>query len=242
MLTVQPVGEDVVEGGNFTFTVAASGSPPPTYQWNHGGSPITDATTATLTLDPVTPIDAGDYSVVASNSAGSVRSATATLRIKTAVTPTSITTQPSDITLHGGENLVLAVAVEGSEPFSYQWKRDGIELPGGTASTLTVNSAHSTAAGDYTVTISGPGGTVASAAAHVMVVPMTIGMPTLDSGGVSLGLRTIAGRHYFLEAADDVNSAVWENLVEVIADGDGTVFTVALPGGNQLFWRYRVAP
>jgi hypothetical protein len=77
--TQQPSPQSAVVGGNVTFTAAAGGSPPPTYQWRRNSTHLTGATNATLALSNVQSADAGDYSVVITNSAGSLSSNNAAL-------------------------------------------------------------------------------------------------------------------------------------------------------------------
>lgn len=79
--TLQPATQAANLGANVTFTAAASGSPAPTFQWRRNGANLTGATGASFTLPSVQPTDAGDYSVVATNSAGSLPSNVATLTV-----------------------------------------------------------------------------------------------------------------------------------------------------------------
>lgn len=83
VITTQPASQTVNAGANVTFTVVAAGSSL-TYQWKKDGLnlAIAGATTATLTLNNVTSLDAGQYTVVVSNSGGSTTSAAATLRVR----------------------------------------------------------------------------------------------------------------------------------------------------------------
>jgi hypothetical protein len=62
----------VLIGGVATFAATASGVPEPTYQWSFNGKPISGATTATLTLNSVTTVQSGQYSVSASNASGTI--------------------------------------------------------------------------------------------------------------------------------------------------------------------------
>ena len=64
-----------------TFTSVAIGTPTPTYQWKFNGSNITGATSSSYTKNNAQLSDAGNYTVVASNSAGSTTSATAVLTV-----------------------------------------------------------------------------------------------------------------------------------------------------------------
>ncbi len=57
------------------------GTQPMTYQWERNGSALSGRTASSLALSGITLADAGDYTVLVSNSKGSVRSATATVKV-----------------------------------------------------------------------------------------------------------------------------------------------------------------
>ena len=79
--TTQPISQTGAVGGNVTFTVAASGTAPLAYQWRKDGSSISGATSSTYTIASAKTTDAGSYTVVVTNSAGSVTSSAATLTV-----------------------------------------------------------------------------------------------------------------------------------------------------------------
>jgi hypothetical protein len=70
----QPMGVRAPVGRLVVLGAAAAGEPTPTFQWRKEGVPITGATESRLTIPSVSPSDAGDYDVVASNPNGSVAS------------------------------------------------------------------------------------------------------------------------------------------------------------------------
>ncbi|MDF2188176.1 PQQ-dependent sugar dehydrogenase [Paraflavitalea sp. CAU 1676] len=80
-ITAQPQNVSVPVGGTATFTVSATGSPAPTYQWRKGTTNIAGATANSYTITNVQASQAGQYNVVVSNSAGSVTSSNATLAV-----------------------------------------------------------------------------------------------------------------------------------------------------------------
>jgi hypothetical protein len=81
LITTNPASLTVVTGSTANFTVTALGAPPLSYQWQFNGSNIADATTNAYSLPSAQSSDAGEYSVVVSNYAGSVTSAPATLTV-----------------------------------------------------------------------------------------------------------------------------------------------------------------
>jgi pectate lyase len=82
VITAQPQGQSVAPSNSVTFSVVASGSANLFYQWYFNtNTPIGGATNFTLTLNNVQTTNAGIYSVVVTNSAGSVTSTGAVLTV-----------------------------------------------------------------------------------------------------------------------------------------------------------------
>jgi len=82
----QPTSEIVSVSGNATFTVTATGTPMPTFQWQvnagSGWTALAGEESATLTLTGVTAnMDGNQYRVVVTNSMGNVTSNVATLTV-----------------------------------------------------------------------------------------------------------------------------------------------------------------
>jgi len=71
-LTAQPQAQTVSQGNSATFCVAAAGTLPLNYQWRFNGSNIAGATKSCYTRSNVQTNDAGTYSVVVANLAGSI--------------------------------------------------------------------------------------------------------------------------------------------------------------------------
>lgn len=83
-ITTQPADATVAEGDTATFTVAATGNPAPSYQWQRDGTDIPGATSASYTTPATTLADSGaTFTVVVANSQGSVTSNAATLTVQT---------------------------------------------------------------------------------------------------------------------------------------------------------------
>ena len=61
------------------------------------------------------------------------------------------------------------VGVSGTGPFNYVWSRNSTPVPGGTNGVLSLPNVQLSAAGDYAVSITGPGGSTNSATATLTV-------------------------------------------------------------------------
>jgi len=82
-IITNPATVVVPVGGTATFTVTATGAPPPSYQWYFNGSAISSATNASFTVPDATAAWVGGYSVKVSNSVATTNSATAGLWLDT---------------------------------------------------------------------------------------------------------------------------------------------------------------
>lgn len=163
-----PTAQTRPAGTNTSFAVVAAGLPL-SYQWKFEGAPIAGATNAAVNLTNLQAANGGNYTVVFSNHLGSVETAPALLT----VTPAAplITAQPESQTIPAGSNATFTVSAVGTEPFSYQWRFGGGDLPGRTNRTLTLTNVQAANAGDYTVFITNSAGTALSDVATLTVTP-----------------------------------------------------------------------
>lgn len=90
-------------------------------------------------------------------------------KLKDAITPPSITQQPTNQTVNEGGTLTLSVVA--SNATGYQWKKGEEVIPDATAATYTKEGATAADAGSYTCVVTGAGGSVTSNAATVTVNP-----------------------------------------------------------------------
>jgi hypothetical protein len=171
-IATQPQAQTLTAGQSATFFVTANGTAPLSYQWNLNGSDLPGATTSVLTLNNLQATDAGGYTVVVTNSAGSVTSAVAALTVNL---PPGITTQPLSQMTTQAQSASFSVVATGTGQLNYQWSLNGSDLPGATASTLVLTNVQTTDAGSYTVVVTNSWGSVTSElAALTVLVPPTI--------------------------------------------------------------------
>ena len=167
-----PASQTVVAGATVSFSVTAKGTAPLSYQWQFNSADLSDATGTSLTLTGVQPANEGGYTVVLTNSEGSVTSAVAVL---TVLVPPAITAQPQSLTNVAGTTASFSATATGSAPLIYRWQLNGLILANGggisgaTTNTLTIASVQATNAGSYTVVVSNAAGAVTSAVATLTV-------------------------------------------------------------------------
>jgi trimeric autotransporter adhesin len=165
VITTPPANVSQCSGTAALFSVSATGSGL-TYQWRKNSLNIAGATSASFAIPSLAAADAGSYDVVVTNSCGSTTSIAATLSLTAS---TSISTHPASQAICTGANATLSVVASGSG-LTYQWSKDGTVIPGATGSTYTIVNTTTASAGNYTVAVTGPCGTVVSNVATLVIL------------------------------------------------------------------------
>jgi hypothetical protein len=239
-ITTQPQDRNVNQTSNAVFNVVATGTPAPAYQWRFNSTPIPGATVSSYTVANAQPADAGSYSVVVSNVAGTVTSSDAMLAVNV---PPEITAQPQSVTAAPCSNVTFTVTATGTSPLSYRWRFNGTNLAYATASAYTCWNAHTKDAGSYSVVVSNIAGTAASADAVLTVTqptpPQIDWISIMPDGQIQLQVSGAPG-HYAIEAA--TNLADWADLTSFTITN--TTFQYIDPETNmiQRFYRTRQTP
>jgi alpha-tubulin suppressor-like RCC1 family protein len=178
IITTQPVGASINQGDSVTLSVVAMNAQ--TYQWRKNGVDISGATEATLIVSS----DPGSYTVLVSNSSGSVLSSPAIIAV---IMAPAITSQPLDVAVD--LNLVMPATATfevkaSGGGMSYQWYKNGVALSNGadstgriitgaTTSVLTLSNITTTAdVGSYSVVATNIAGMVSSQSAALSVIPL----------------------------------------------------------------------
>jgi hypothetical protein len=231
------------EGTNLVLSASASGNPT-FYQWAKDGAIISGSNATTLGIVPAQS-NSGNYTIIATNGAGSVTSApTAVWFVPSPV----IVTNPSTAGVFLGDDHTLTVSIENPTNafLSYQWyytNNTGLPntntatnilsstnnlLPGQTLESLLINGAGYGDSGDYVVVVSNVAGCATStvASVRVQVPPTFTTQPVVSPSPVvaSNGNFTITVR----TSGDDLTYQWW-NGTNSISSG-----AASFPGGNTL--------
>src|SRR4029077_12051832 len=170
-ITTPPVSADVNVGQTATFSVVVTGTVPLSFQWQKNATAVSGATSSSYTTPPTTAADnRALFTVIVSNSAGSVTSSAGTLNVHTVGVAPSITTPPVSVDVNVGQTATFSVTAAGTAPLSYQWQKNATAISGATSSTYT--TPPTTAADDrtfFTVVVSNSAGSVTSTAGTLNV-------------------------------------------------------------------------
>lgn len=169
-ISTQPASVTADAGASVTFKVAATGSPAPTYQWQLNGASIPGATSASYTISSVQVSNAGTYTVVVANTAGSVTSSGATLTVNNVAQAPSFTQLPSSQTIANGSTVVFKSLATGAPAPTYQWYLNGAAVAGATNPNLVLTDAGYANAGSYTCVATNASGNATTPAATLGVV------------------------------------------------------------------------
>lgn len=213
IIQTTPQNQSVCQGANVQFTTSATGSVLG-YQWRYNGQPISGnatATTTTLVLNNVTAANNGTYDVIVNGVCNVPTSAPATLTVNQ---PIAITTQP--IAQKGciGSTITTFVTTSGNV-LSYQWQKDGNDIPGMTTAVLTITNPTSASSGIYRCVVNGSS---------------ACGTPQIISNAVGV----VIGTPVVITTQPQDKSVAYGSTVTVTVEASGAGF-----GQNdQLFYRW----
>jgi hypothetical protein len=265
-ITTQPTNQLVETGYSATFDVAATGTPPLSYQWQlngtnlANGASVSGVTNATLTIDGAQTNDSGNYSVIVTNYGGAVTSDTVTLAV------TSVpffTLQPVSQTVGVGSTVTFAmdgdtawdIDTESFFPYWLQWVKDGTNLvngtnasgsivSGATNTTLAIQNAQISDSGTYWCVFTNDWGSAISSNATltVLLAPSFTSITPQDTNGDFI-LSGVGGTNdgiYFVLASTNLVTplALWTPIAtNQFGDQGQFIFTNTAPSNTpQLFY------
>ena len=234
-ISVSPQSQIVVAGTNVQLTVTASGTAPLFYQWRLEGAALPRQTNPQITFNSVQPVHAGGYTVVITNSAGSITSSVA---VVTVLVPPAITGDPADATVLDGESVTFTVSATGTAPLTYQWRKDAINIPGANSASHTIPAAHASDEGSYSALIMNAAGSAASAAVQlrITVTPFLAAPRVRPDLKFEFVLQGPTNLNFTIEFSANLTS--WTNLTNIILTAPSA--TVVDPETNTAARFYRV--
>jgi len=222
VITDLPIGITFAKGQSRGLVATVTGQPPLSYQWQLNGTNVPGAIGATLPLKNAQPSQSGGYTLFASNAIATSSS----MPVSVLVTePLAVTRSPANTSVSPGTNVVFTAGVNGSPPPRFQWKLNGLPIPGAQQSTLNIDEVQTEDSGIVSVALFNGIETVESARAALSV-----------NGVVAISADSFSTRTRLTTSSGTVignNGAATRELDEP--------FHAEKPGGRSLWYSW-IAP
>ena len=147
-------------------------------RWYRNGQPLVEGvkysgtTTSDLTINNVTPAEAGEYVIKTALAVDPTAQAEASVNVMIATTPV-ISRQPANADVCEGQGASIGLTADAQGTIMYQWLKDDVAIDGATDAFYTIAQATATRAGSYTCRVTTACGTVTSDAAILTIKPAT---------------------------------------------------------------------
>lgn len=190
----------------------------------------------TFTYDPVTGLFGslstngigGAFTAADGGDVGSPGTTTGTIALSVAEPPVSVTANP-------GDAVTFSVVVHGFPRPRYQWQKDGEDLPGQSAASLTVTNASAATVGSYRVRAQNGMTTVTSAAAELKLAETPVA-PTFTLAPTNQSVL-LGGTVSFVAGATGVPQPAFEwrfkGSLLAVAGGTLTLTNVTLDQAGE---------
>lgn len=168
VITLQPLEQIVCEKVTVTFKIEATGLDN-IYEWYFNDKKVSTVSSPEYKLTNVNLVNAGTYHCIVRNNCGQpVKSNSVQLTVNPLP---KITSQPQARSVMVGDMVEFAVSAQNVN--TYQWKKNGKNIPDAVESSYKIDSAVTGDAGDYECTITNDCGSVTTIKAKLVVnVPL----------------------------------------------------------------------
>ena len=254
-ILTNPLSQTVNYAATATFTVAATGVPNPTYQWQHAGTNLPSATSSTLTIATATLDDAGSYAVIVTTTGGSATSATATLTVNPPPNSAPVFTAPiigTNFTINVGVSLAVGcTATDSDSPaqtltYALLIGPSGAAVNAGTGNfTWRPTVAQSGSVNNVTVVVTDNGTPNLSATNSFTVTVNALTTPTTDTtsyagGQFSTSISGQVGPDYALQSNTNLVGGTWTTVASTNSPATMPVILTDPNAGSQPVQFYRI--
>ena len=151
-----------------------------------------------------------------------------------------ITQVPLDVVVRAGHDATFTVSASSSKPLTFKWRRNGVDLPGATQSSLTLESLLPADGGLITAVVSDGGNAVESMPARLVVLRIESVVKLLDSA--LFHFESVAGALYAIEFTTNLASNVWTPFIHQLVGTGGLMFVSSPRHGKRaaIFYRLRI--
>jgi hypothetical protein len=139
-----------------------------TFTWYFADEIIPGADSSNLIFDPIQPENGGVYWYEAWNNAGIVANESFIISVRPVA---EVLASPQDTTVFENDTLILNQAVAGALPISYQWQKNGENIPGANYHIYPIYGVQLSDSGSYRCIVSNDCAIDTTEAAQVTVLP-----------------------------------------------------------------------
>ena len=213
-----------VDEGPFSLTASTSSGLPVTFS-------SSDAAVATVSGNTATVTGIGSTTITASQAGNAIYlPASVNRTLAVAGIPPSIVGQPTGQTVNVTGIAAFNVTAAGTAPFSYQWRREGVDLGGSTGATLGLVNVQTNQAGSYTVVITNTWGSITSSVAVLTVNQLSqtitfgaLPLKRVDDAPFTLTATASSGLPVIFSSSDAAVATVSGNTVTLTGIGSTTL-------------------
>ncbi|HEX3717612.1 MAG TPA: immunoglobulin domain-containing protein [Verrucomicrobiae bacterium] len=218
-ILVQPSGQTYLPGATATLSLKAVGTLPLHYQWQLNGSPLPGATTNSLTVTNLQLNNAGSYSVVITDSAGSAVSSNAPVLVALPQT----TFFPSNLVMLRSGDGAQPLVSSGNTLFLDQFTTNGayvgtMKLPDSGTNALLISGASSS---EGYMTLSGAGKSLVVAGYHTNRGSLAESLSSTTFAAVPRAIATINGNGNYAIALLSTAEYTTNHIRSAYIDDDG---------------------
>ena len=201
LIVSQPRSQVAVTNNSATFNVAAVGAGPLRYQWYFNGTALADVTNVSVTVGNIQLESQGSYSVLISDSIGSILSQAGLL---TVATRPAFVLQPQSQIAVQGDSVTFRAVVSGTEPIGYRWRKNGATITGASGRTFTLRNVQLSDSG----------------ARYSVVVTNLSPTPKVSDDATLIVLADFDGDH-IADVWEAANGLSTNNVADALLDLDG---------------------
>ena len=234
-------------GTQLYLNAMLQGTQPMQFQWKKDGAIIKGANNSYYSVDSATAGDAGSYTLVATNVAGTSTSSAVAVQVNVPVKPTIyglLPTMSADL----GQSITFSPTVNGTQPMTFQWKKNGVDIAGATSRSHWISPVVSTDSASYTLKATNSAGTTTSSpvvlSVNAPVAPIihTLSPALTVKAGETMRLSvTVSGTAPFTfqwhkdgEAIPAATSSSYSKANASAADNGSYTVTVANAAGTAV--------
>ncbi len=138
------------------------------FRWFRNGNEITGSSFNTMVFDPIQHNDGGNYYYEAYNDGGFAQSESFMISVKPQA---EVLASPIDTSVYVNDTLTLSLAVTGALPISYQWQKNGSDIPGAIFNVFPIFGIQLSDSGYYRCIVSNECNADTTAVAKLTVLP-----------------------------------------------------------------------